>query len=224
MLKIILERRKIELYILIGFILFMALTGAVLSILVDEILFIVLIICGVYLIGIAEFIYAMSYMKSEFNYAVGMGKTRKSFFTSNVIVTVVYMLIIYGIVGLSVTSFSILNDVLEFNIDISNRFYEYIINPIYGMVTIFLILVCQMFYFWLIMEHPRITFFVFWFGTMIFAQTISNEKLFSFYERAIKGTVIEEYSVAFIVVCLVAILSGIFAILSKKILRLKVVE
>ncbi|MBQ4068704.1 MAG: hypothetical protein IJC76_05590 [Lachnospiraceae bacterium] len=161
---------------------------------------------------VAEVIMGITFLPHEFNYAVGMGRTRKEFYKCNVIVTLLYLSISYMIMIVAALGFVVIN--------IKGEAFGVITNPVYSIVVIVATIFSQFFYFWLFMEHQSVVYIV-WIITCVLISNLVKNSL-EIADALVKGTALNDYGemLVFTVAGILCILGFIFV--SKKILKMQV--
>lgn len=213
MFNYMLKRRKLEMKILSIIVLCAIVVFGILAKINNAALLVdISITLSVCMVVVGEIVIGMCFLPREFNYTVGMGRTRRDFYKSNIIITLLHMGLCYIVIIGATLGFKLLN--------LKGEAFGVIINPVYGIVVVFATLFLQLFYFWLFMEYPNIANIA-WITMNIFLPNIFFNSL-ELGDVLVEGTVLNDYG-EMVVFAIVGIVCAIgFLLVSKKILRMQV--
>ena len=171
------------------------------------------IIFGVFLITLGELIIGMCVLPYEFNYAIGMGKTRKEFYKSNIIITFISVCVLYLVLFVVTNAYALLNLKIEA--------LEYVCNPLFAILVLSISMFGQVFGLWLAMEYPQILWLT-GVGVSIVINSMLNNNLLRIVNALVHGTSFEKYNeiVAYIFILFMLVIG--FVVISKKVLKLRV--
>ena len=172
------------------------------------------IVFGIGVVIVAEVVMGITLLPHEFNYAVGMGRTRKEFYKCNVIITLLYLVICYLIMIAAALGFMV--------IGFKGEALGIIINPIYSVIIMIVTIFSQFLYLWLFIEHQKVAYIVWIVSCIIVSNLVENSMEIA--DALIEGTMLDGYG-EMIVFALGGIVYTLgFVFVSRKILRMQVRE
>lgn len=224
MFKILLKRRKFEFDLIVGIILFLAIIAIGTTIAAgNSFPYEAFLLLDLGTIFIATSAFAMTKMSNEFNYAIGMGKTRKSFLLNYTLITIIYTLFYICVIGITAIIFGYIRDIFSINDEINVTIFEIMFHPVIIMLFVLFILAIQFCLFVAKMTIPQWLYTIWlaiYIALSVGARKIDADGIVKNIFIDITEKPLENIS---IIVGFTVVLLVIVSLLWKKILKLKVV-
>ena len=157
-------------------------------------------------------------MRKEFNFAVGMGKTRKEFLFNYIVISEIYICCII----LVLIIFNYIRDAFVLYNEINERVFDIIVNPIFVIGFILFNILVQLIFFVVSMIIPEFVFTLWLIIYLFTSNVIYTDTVSNFFKGLFINIFEKPLDNILLLVCIGATNLILIMLLSKKILKLKV--